>query len=166
MKARLFGALAASFLLGAGGADSAPRDPDSRLISRRTMDGMRVEAIAESDGGQLVRMRRTGGGYSFEYSLEFWRGNGGVVTGATFRSGKCRSGDASAIQPTGNAMARTTLDFRLGEYLRECPLTRVREAELRRSIDAAWPAFSAMAETALAETVAENEAIADYGKGE
>ena len=63
-------------------------------------------------------------------------------------------------------MARTTLDFRIGEYLRECPLPRVREAELRRSLHAAWQAFSALAEKALAATQAENKAIADYGKQE
>jgi hypothetical protein len=30
-----------------------------------------MESIAESDGGRLVRMRRKGIGYSFEYSLEY-----------------------------------------------------------------------------------------------
>lgn len=134
------------------------------MVSRRTVAGVRIERIAESDGGRLVRMWRNGSGYRLEYSLEFWRGNGGVVVAATFRRGKCRSGDASAIQPTEEAMARATLDFRIGEYLRECPLTAAREKGLRRSLDAAWPAFSALARQALAETIAENRAIADYGK--
>jgi hypothetical protein len=87
-----------------------------------------------------------------------------VVVGATFRRGDCRSGDASVIQPTGDATARATLDFRIAEYLRECPLSPAREAELRRGLDGAWPAFSALAEQALAETEAENQAIADYGR--
>jgi hypothetical protein len=126
--------------------------------------GVHIESIAESDGGYLVRMRRAGAGYRLDYSLEFWRGNGGVVVGATFRRGKCRSGDADVIQPTAESMARATLDFRIGEYLRECPLTRAREAELRRSLGLAWPSFSAFAEKALAATAAENQAIADYGK--
>ena len=166
MKSLTLGATAAALLLTSSGAGSAPHDPDSRLISRRTIDGTRVEAIAESDGGRLVRLRRKGAGYAFEYHLEFWRGNGGVVVGATFRSGKCRSGDASAIQPTEEAMARSALDYRLGEYLRECPLSLARGAALRRSLDAAWPAFSSLAQQALAATVAENQAIADYGKEE
>jgi hypothetical protein len=85
------------------------------------------------------------------------------VIGATFRGGKCRSGDSGAIQPTGQAMARETLDVRLGEYLRLCPLVRGREADLRHGLDRAWPAFLALAEAALAATIAENQAIGKYG---
>lgn len=140
--------------------------PDSRVTSHRIVAGVHVESIAESDGGRLVRMSRKGRGYRFEYHLEFWRGNGGVVVGATFRRGDCRSGDADLIQPTEDAMARANLDFRLGEYLRECPLAAAREAELRHSLDAAWPSFSALAEQALAATLAENAAIADHGRQE
>ena len=151
-------------ILATGTADA--RDRDSRLISRRTIASVKVEAIAESDGGRLVRLRRKGAGYAFEYYLEFWRGNGGVVTGATFRRGKCRSGDAGAIEPTENAMSKRGLDDSLDDYLRECPLGREREAELKRSLDAAWPVFSALAERALAETEAENLAIENYGKEE
>jgi len=141
-----------------------PFDPDSRIVRSQTVAGVRIESIAESDGGLLVRMRRKGPGYSFEYSLEYWRGNGGVVTGSTFRRGICRSGDAGGIQPTEDAMARTALDVRLGEYLRECPLAPARERALRRSLEAAWPEFSRLARQALAATIAENQAIADYGK--
>jgi len=143
---------------------AGPLDPDSRIVSSTTVEGVVVDRVAESDGGRLVRMRRGGHGYRFEYLLEYWRGNGGVVVGATFRRGDCRSGDAGVILPTGEAMARATLDFRIGEYLRECPLSPAREGALRRSLDAAWPAFSALARQALAETDAENRAIADYGK--
>jgi hypothetical protein len=128
--------------------------------------GVRIEWIAESDGGLLVRMRRKGRGYRFDYSLEFWRGNGGVVVGSTFRRGTCRSGDAGGIQPTAEAMTRATLDSRLGDYLRECPLAPARERALRRSLAAAWPVFSHLADRALAVTIAENQAIADYGKDE
>jgi len=156
-------ALIVSLLL-ATSSRALPLDPDSHIVGSRAVAGVHIESIAESDGGRLVRMRRAGPGYRFDYSLEFWRGNGGVVVGATFRRGKCRSGDADGIQPTDQAMARATLDFRIGEYLRECPLSRIREAELRRSLDAAWPAFSASAGKALAATNAEAQAIADYGK--
>lgn len=135
-------------------------------MSGQTIASARVEAIAESDGGRLVRIRRKGSGYRFEYYLEFWRGNGGVVIGATFRSGECRSGEADAIVPYEDGMARAMLDFRLGDYLRECPLPPVREAELRRSLAKAWPAFSALAERALADTRAENVAIEKYGSGD
>jgi hypothetical protein len=164
--ARLASILPALMTLGANSAAAAPADPDSRLLARRTVASARVEAIAESDGGRLVRIRRKGVGYAFEYHLEFWRGNGGVVLGATFRHGKCRSGDADLIQPTKDAMAKAMLDFRIGEYLRECPLAAAREAELRRSLDAAWPEFSKLAEEARAATEAESQSIADYGREE
>jgi hypothetical protein len=165
MAKRALLAASALLLLAAGAAAQSP-DPDSRVYGSENVADFRIEAIAESDGGRLVRMRRKGRGYRIEYYLEFWRGNGGVVVGATFRRGDCRSGDAGGIQPTEDAMTRANLDNRLGEYLRECPLTPAREAELRRAIDRAWPAFSALAERALAATEAENAAIADYGKEE
>ena len=158
--------LAAALLLIAAGAAAERHDPDSRVISRKTVALAKIESIAEGDGGRLVRIRRKGAGYAFEYHLEYWRGNGGVVIGAMFRRGTCRSGEADAIVPYEDGMARAMLDFRIGEYLRECPLSPAREAELRRSLDSAWPAFSAMAKEALAETEAENRAIADHGKVE
>jgi hypothetical protein len=153
-----------AFLLLAASAAARPPDPDSRVTHYSIAAGFRIVSIAESDGGRLVRMRGSGRGYSFEYSLEFWRGNGGVVGGSVFRSGECRSGEAGSIQPTGEAMARQTLDLRLADYLRECPLTPALEAELRRRLDSAWPIFSAHADLALAATIAENEAIARGGE--
>jgi hypothetical protein len=164
MHRRALSAAAALAACVATGGAAQPLDRDSRVLVERIVAGFRMQSIMESDGGRLVRMRRSGRGYAFEYSLEFWRGNGGVVIGARLRRGACRSGDADAIQPTDDAMAPAALDSRLGEYLRECPLTRMREAELRRSVSAAWPAFSALAQTALAATIAENRAIENYGK--
>jgi hypothetical protein len=84
-------------------AAALPPDPDSRIVARRVVAGVRVDMVAESDGGRLVRMRRSGPGYRFDYSLEYWRGNGGLVVGATFRRGKCRSGEADGIVPTDQA---------------------------------------------------------------
>ena len=166
MRSLLVAGIAPPLLLLEASVSVQRLDPDSRFVSSKSVAGVRVESIAESDGGLLVRMRRKGRGHSFEYSLEYWRGNGGVVVGATFRRGECRSGDADIIQPAEDAMARATLDFRLSEYLRECPLAPPRERELRQSLAAAWPAFSRLAEAAWAATNAENQAIADYGKEE
>ena len=166
MKSLLASALLPALLLLPEIGAAAPADPDSRIVSSASVAGFRIAAIAESDGGRLIEMKRKGQGYRLEYYLEFWRGNGGVVVGATFRRGDCRSGDAGAIQPTDDAMTRNNLENHLGEYLRECPLSPAREAELRRRLDAAWPAFSALAEQALAATVAENVAIENYGKVE
>ena len=137
----------------------------AQIVERRaTIAGVRIEEVDQEDGGTLVRLARRGQGYRFEYHLEFWRGNGGVVVGASFRRGDCRSGDSSTIQPTDEAMTRANLDRRLADYLRECPLGRSGEAALSRQLDAAWPTFSAWANAALAAVEAENQAIADYGR--
>jgi hypothetical protein len=158
--------LVAALLLAASHAGAAPPDSDSRILHNQVVAGFRIQSIAESDGGLFVRMRRKAGSLKFEYYLEFWRGNGGVVVGATFRRGDCRSGEAGIIQPTDDAMSRANLEGKLADYLRECPLAPAREAELRQSLDATWPDFSALAEQALAATLAENAAIADYGREE
>ena len=129
----------------------------------RTIGGARVDYVSEGDGGRMVRVSRRGRGYWFEYHLGFWHGNGGVFTGATFRRGDCRNGDADMLRPAEDALARSSLDQWLADYLRACPLSPVREAELRRSLDSAWPLFEQWAREAAALTEAEAEAIARYG---
>lgn len=159
MRSRL--PIAVSLLL----ATAVASAPAAAEVERRhAVGGAVVEDVDQEDGGTLVRLRRNGRGYRFEYYLEFWRGNGGVVVGANFGRGECLSGESSSIVPTENAMTRASLDLRLDDYLRECPLAPAREAALRRSLDAAWPTFSAWAQQALAAVEAENQAIADYGR--
>ena len=52
------------------------------------------------------------------------------------------------------------LDFRIGEYLRECPLSPAREAELRRTLQLLRPFEDQFLETApLAEYLAVNRTI-------
>ena len=131
---------------------------------RETIAGWRLETGGTGDGGHMVRLLRRGRGYAIEHYLEFWRGNGGVVISAEFRRGQCRSGDASAIVPYEQGMARETFDQRLADYLRECPLPPAEEALLRRTLDAVWPRFAARASAALAAIEAENEAIVRHGE--
>lgn len=126
--------------------------------------GWRVASGGTGDGGRLVSLSRRGRGYAFEHYLEFWRGNGGVVIGASFRNGDCRSGDASAIVPFEQGMGRETFDERLADYLRACPLPLAEADAFRRSLDAVWPRFAALAERARAAMEAENEAIARHGE--
>jgi len=134
------------------------------VVRRESVAGVRVEEVDQMVGGTLVRLSRRGRGYRIEYYLEFWRGNGGVVVGAEFRSGDCLSGDSSNIEPTDQAMTRADFDRRLADYLAECPLGAAREADLRRRLDAAWPTFSDFAQEALAAVEAEIQAIVDYGR--
>lgn len=137
---------------------------DAGFDRRRTVEGVRIERLGEGDGGTLVRMVRRGRGYRFEYHLEFWRGNGGVIAGASFRRGGCSSGDSDMLRSAEGALARDSLHGWLTDYLRECPLAPAGEAALRRALDAAWPTFSAWANEAWAAIEAENRAILDYGR--
>jgi len=126
--------------------------------------GWHVDSASEHDGGTLITISRRGPGWRFAYHLNFWRGNGGVYVGAEFSVGRCRSGDAEMLRPAEDAFARSSADGWLNDYIRECPLPAAREAELRRSLDAAWPTFLARANEANDAMEAEDEAIANYGR--
>lgn len=139
-------------------------EPDQRVTRNESVAGWRVRMIAENDGGQLVTLSRRASGWRFEYTLNFWRGNGGIYVGSTLRRGSCRSGDAEMLRPVEDALARASLDGWIADYLRECPLSAASEADLRRTLDAAWPLFARRAQEATAAMEAENEAIANHGR--
>ena len=145
------------------GTLATPADAQTRTRTQ-IVAGWRIASGDSGDGGHAVWFSRRGRGYRLEHYLEFWRGNGGVVTSATFRRGACRSGDASAIVPFEQGMSRATFYSRLGNYLRECPLPRAEAAALRRSLNAAWPRFHAAARRAHAAMNAEIEAILRHGE--
>jgi hypothetical protein len=146
-------------------ATGLPASPAAAAGDRRqAVAGWQVESRSEEDGGRLVRLSRRGRGWRFEYHLAFWHGNGGVIIGATFRRGDCRSGDADAIQLPEAALGRESLDGHIDDYLRECPLPASQAAVLRSGVDAAWPIFSAWAQEAAEATLAEAEAIEHYGE--
>ena len=153
----------AALLLAATSFAVLAAEPASARDRVEHIAGWRLSAGGTGDGGRRVGLSRRGRGYRFEHHLEFWRGNGGVVIGASFRRGDCRSGDASAIVPFEQGMGRAMFDERLADYLRACPLPRAEADAFRRGLDAAWPCFAALAERARAETEAENEAIARHG---
>src|SRR6187399_2981039 len=70
-------ASAAALLLLAQGAAEAP---SAHVHDRhRSVEGWRVEDVAEDDGGRLVRMTRTAGGWRLEFYAAFWRGNDGII---------------------------------------------------------------------------------------
>lgn len=146
--------------LASGGPIAAEPGFDRRV----TIDGVHIERVGEGDGGTLVRLTRRGPGYAFEFHLDFWRGNGGVIVGAEFGNGDCSSGDADMLVSPELALSREGLHAWLSDYLRECPLPPRREEALRRALDSAWPTFSAWANEAWAVVEAENQAIADYGR--
>ncbi len=151
----------AAFLLLALGLLATP--PALASDHSQTVAGWRFFEDGSGDGGYVARMSRRGQGYRFSYSYEFWRGNGGVVVGATLALGRCRSGDAGSIVPFAEGLSRAYLDARLRDYLRECPLPRAEAAALRRGLDTAWPRFAAVSRRARAGMDRENERIARGG---
>jgi hypothetical protein len=141
-----------------------PATPAAAQLRSESVAGWRIAYGGSGDGGHVVRLSRNGRGYRLSHELEFWRGNGGVVMGATFRRGRCRSGDAGVIVPFEQGLSRATFDMRLADYLRACPLPRAELAVLLRGLDRAWPRFLRRARRALAAIRAENEAIVRHGE--
>lgn len=147
--------------LGLIGLIAAP--PAFARTHTETIAGWHISSGGSGDGGHEVRLTRRGPGYRYEHQLEYWHGNGGVVIADSFRRGRCRSGDASAIVPVGLGTSRVTFDQRLADYLRECPLPRAEAAALRRSLARAWPHFLRHARRARAAMEADRAAIARHG---
>jgi hypothetical protein len=143
-----------------------PLNPQAALAQPRTQNiaGWHITSGGSGDGGHEVRLTRRGPGYRYEHQLEYWHGNGGVVMVDTFRRGRCRSGDASAIVPVELGTSRATFDQRLTDYLRECPLPRAEASALRRSLVRAWPHFLRHARRARAAMEADSAAIARHGE--
>lgn len=54
MPGRILRAVAPALLLLAASAGGARPDPDGRELSSRTVSGVRIESVAESDGGRLA----------------------------------------------------------------------------------------------------------------
>lgn len=144
----------------------APLAAPPAFAQRRaeTIAGWHITSGGSGDGGHEVRLTRRGPGYRYEHQLEYWHGNGGVVIADSFRRGRCRSGDASAIVPVALGTSRTTFDQRLADYLRECPLPRAEAAALRRSLARAWPHLLRHARRARAAMEADSAAIARHGE--
>lgn len=154
----------AALLLAATSFAVLAAEPASARDRVEHIAGWRLSAGGTGDGGRRVGLSRRGRGYRFEHHLEFWRGNGGVVIEAGFRRGACATGDAPVIVSFEQGLGRETFELRLADYLSECPLPPADAAELRRTLDLAWPRFAELAERARAETDAENEAIARHGE--
>lgn len=154
--------LAALFALASIGA--AQPDPDERVVRSLRVVGWSVEYVAESDGGLLVRLRRDAHGVRIEHLAEYWRGNGGPVRGTSLEAGDCARGEPTSIRDRSEPATARLLRAQLTRWLAECGFGPRRSAAVLAGLEPAHSQFSGFARHAEAATLAEAEAIADYGR--
>jgi hypothetical protein len=152
-------AFAAAFLLLAAIAVGAAAEAANR---HRAVGGWRVESVAEDDGGRIVRMTRTGAGYSLHYETWYWRGNARVYRRAAAVRGDCghegEEGLDGAADPSAREV-RAALAARLAWC--DAPAREVRAA--LEGFGGAFALAYAWGLEAEAATAAEAAAIANYG---
>ena len=157
---------------GGGALDAQPFPPEPPDESRRVA-GWLVEHKAEEDGGRLVRMVRRRGGLRLSYHVAFWRGNGGPLSSARIEGpdGPCASrswrrdqqGDVWRAEPDSAAAARD-VRARLIDAIAECGPPPGRAEAALEGFERAFAFAFAFSETARRATLAEAEAIANYGR--
>ena len=119
------------------GAEHPSEAPSDR---RRDLAGWRVEDL-RTPFGRLVRIGRRGRSYALEYHLHFARTLDTPQVGATFRSGRCRSGDLDGPDNPDWEESLEALRERFAVYLRECRVSAERQAEIFTGLDAAYALF-------------------------
>lgn len=145
---------------------TAAAQPDEREVRRRTIGGWSVVDVAESDGGQLVRLERRSAGLSLRYQRNYWRGNGGVFLGALAEIGDCSTGDREALVAHDHEEPLDAVQERFRTYFTECGVPQRRQAQLMRGLDRAYCLFRRWSADAAAAIVDENAQIMAYGTGE
>jgi hypothetical protein len=135
-----------------------PADQDERVLRRARIEGWTIEEVAESDGGLLVRMVRSGTGYRIEHVAEYWRGNSGPVGSTGLEMGECVgsvAAPAAGVREVGR---------RLRAFLAECGVGGSRAARVLSGLDGAYLRFAAWSSHARRAVRAEAEAIANEGR--
>ena len=163
----LFAAAFLTFLPLPAPVAAQPLDPDSRIVSSETVAGVRVEfdrrerrRAVGSDAAQGPRLQLR---IFARILARQWRSRDRLDVSAREMPKRRCGRDPADRGRDGAGYFRVPASATICENARFAP---ARERALRRSLDAAWPAFSALAGKALAATIAENEAIDDYGKQE
>lgn len=140
----------------------------------RDVAGWLVEFGGESDGGIMVRMTRGHARYRLEYYVAFWRGNAGPYSGAAVEGpqGPC-GGESWQRDPqveTDLWRAETdlpgvarTVRTRLADLLAGCGASTAEAEAALAGFDPAFRQASDWAELGRLETLAEIEAIVNYG---
>ena len=159
--------------LGFAGIASAQPFPPEPPDQQRAVAGWLVEHAAESDGGRIVRLTRAHDDYRIEYYVAFWRGNSGPYSGTsiTGSEGSCGgetwrrddAGDVWRAETDVPGLGRT-VRASLAESLAQCG---ARPAEVRAALagfDRAFALAAEYAEVGRLATLAEIEAIVNYGR--
>lgn len=156
-----------------GGALHAQPFPPAPPDERKRVAGWQIEHVAEEDGGRLVRMVRRSGGLRLSYHVAFWRGNGGPLSSLSIerRGASCAGGswrrdqDGDVWRPEADAApAARNVRARLAEAIAECGLPPGPASAALAGFDLAFGTAFDWAETARLATLAEAEAIANYGR--
>lgn len=128
----------------------------------RTVQGWLVEDVAEDDGGRLVRMTRTAGGWRVEVYAAFWHGNDGIIreVSAAGPAG-CGNGEQLDRHRTPAAAGLRAL---LTRTLSDCGASPATVRAALRGLEPAYALADAWSAEAAAATAAEAARIADYGK--
>jgi hypothetical protein len=146
-----------------------PEPPDQR----RAVGDWLVEHQAESDGGRIVRLTRAHNDHILEYHVTFWRGNAGPYSHASIVHADqgCGSkdwrrdpaGDIWGPEPDVPATAKI-VRAGLAEALAACGAAEQEVAAAFGGFEAAFELASAWAEVGRRATLAEMEAIENYGR--
>ncbi|HST37729.1 MAG TPA: hypothetical protein VLK25_14015 [Allosphingosinicella sp.] len=158
MKPRRAFALLAS-LAAAGALSAAPPDP-ARTRSQR-IAGWLVEALAESDGGRLVRLSRRAAGARLQFEAAFWRGNDGRIQAVLVERSDCTNGEEIGRH---DVLGAARLRALFAAALADCAVAPRRIEAALAGLEPAYALAAAWADEAAARTAAEARAIADYGR--
>lgn len=175
MTLRILSALVAGIVLAPGGiatvvAQPFPPQPEDQ---RRAVGDWLVEHMAESDGGRIVRMTRVHNDQVLEYHVAFWRGNGGPVSHVSVeRAGQgCGGGDwrrdsRSDIWRAEDDVPGVTRTVRasFASALAECGAAREEVSAALAGFEPAFRLAADWTEVGRLATLAEIEAIENYGR--
>ena len=148
--------LAAGLVAGMASA-GAPAQGDRS----RTINGWRVEDVAEQDGGRLVRLSRGFKGVRIQYSAAFWRGNDGRIQSTLIEVSDCTNGETLDRHAVADAKTVRAL---ISAHLGDCAVPPRRIEAALRGLEPAYALAQAWARDAEAATSAEAEAMADEGQ--
>ena len=167
LAATLSGAL---LLAGIVSAQPFPPEPPEQ---KRAVAGWLAEYGGESDGGRIVRLTRAHHDYLLEYHVAFWRGNSGPYSGVSIVDAEGACGGETWQRDRESDVWRAESDVpgeahrvraRLAAGLAECGARSGEVAAALAGFDRAFALAAEWTEIGRVATLAEIEAIVNYGR--